>query len=66
MGVPRRPQRKPRAPVVVSWLRDEVKRRMARLTLDEMYYDSMKAATNPQPAFSAEYSSSARSRLRLD
>src|SRR5262245_56886351 len=36
-------------PDVVSWLRDEVKRRVTRLTLDEMYYDSMKARPTRNP-----------------
>src|SRR5262249_3176858 len=31
------------------WLRDEVKRRMTRLTPDEMYYDSMKARPTRNP-----------------
>jgi len=31
------------------FLRDEVKRRMTRLTLDEMYYDSMKARPTRNP-----------------
>ena len=43
------PSEKTARPDVVSWLRDEVKRRMTRLTLDEMYYDSRKAV----PVFSA-------------
>src|SRR5215471_15671688 len=43
------PSEKTARPDVVSWLRDEVKRRMTRLTLDEMYYDSMKARPTRNP-----------------